>query len=429
MTDAKSSTSVTEPDPYSLSVVGIGRTGAGYIDGLLRTGEIEDVLMDPRARVAALVIDVGDSDLQRVDGYAAGLKQRLEEQGVPAENFHYQSISLDMPDRDELKDVRHLSRAVAKEIYSKAYNDEPRILDVALTNFANHAEQSELPARIMVCYNLAGGTGSGMALDLASQLSSDKLTKDIPVIGVGQLPHSGDGDAPASLFASLEELDTMTNGKGQSNPFTGGFFVVNTEHSYQRLTSYTDTGLKAVRDRFRQEVTNKFSQDCFMRFAVRDSGTALTHALRAADESNKAGKWMLYNLAKFTHPGVQVLPGEPLSKWHKVIDQWIDHLDDFSGLRKDFRSNHADVHIHVPREIGFDRIDKKMEQRMKDSFLTAKDSSIQIENHEFFDHLTSYADIVLPGLVNTDLDRYSNAQTAYNKLNKGEQKMCHSVAP
>ncbi len=429
MTNANSNASTSKTEPYSLSVVGIGRSGAGYVDGLLRTGEIEDVLMDPRARIAALVIDVGDSDLQRVDGYAAGLKQRLDEQGVPAENFHYQSISLGVPDRDELKDVRHLSRAVAKEIYHKAYNDEPRILDVALTDFANHAEQSELPARIMVCFNLAGGTGSGMALDLTTQLSCDKLTKDIPVIGVGQLPHSGDGDAPASLFASLNELDAMTNGSDkQDNPFTGGFFVVNTEHSWQRLTSYTDTGLQVVRDRFRQEVTNKFSQDCFMRFAVRDSGAALTHALQAADKSNKEGKWMLFNLAKFTHPGVQVLPGEPLSKWHKVIDQWIDHLDDFSGLSKDFRSNHADVHVHVPREIGFDRIDQKMEQRMKDSFLTAKNSSIQIENHEFFDHLTSYADIVLPGLVSTDLDRYSNAQAAYNKLNKGEQKMCHSMA-
>ena len=84
MTNANSNASTSKPEPYSLNVVGIGRSGAGYVDGLLRTGEIEDVLMDPRARVAALVIDVGDSDLQRVDGYAAGLKQRLEEQGVPA---------------------------------------------------------------------------------------------------------------------------------------------------------------------------------------------------------------------------------------------------------------------------------------------------------------------------------------------------------
>lgn len=446
---ANSNSTTDGSDQNCLSAIGIGRTGAGYVDGLLRTGEIEDVLMDPRARVAALVIDVGDTDLKRVEGYAAGLKQRLEEQGISPDHFHFQSISLGIPQADELiasldrlsegkswlpKDITlpevgaHLSRAVAKAIYLKAYNDEPRILDTALSEFANHVEQSELPSRVMVCFNLAGGTGSGMAFDLSRQLTNEKLNDQIPVIGVGQLPHSGDGDSPASLFASLNELDGMTKGQDdkQSNPFTGGFFVVNTEHSWQRLTSYTDTGVQAVRDRFRQEVTNKFSQDSFMRFAVRDSGRALTHALSAAEESNKAGKWMLFNLAKFTHPGVQVLPGEALSKWRKVINQWIDHLDDFSGLRKDFRSNYADVHIHAPREIGFDRLDEKMEQRLKDSFLTSDDSSMQIANHEFFDHLTSYADIVLPGLTSTDLDRFSSAKAAYNKLKKGEQKMCHS---
>ena len=424
MATSESNVIADEKNPYCLSAIGIGRSGAGYVDGLLRTGEIEDVLMDPRARVAALVIDVGDRDLKRVEGYAAGLKQRLEEQGIPPENFHFQSISLDMP---EPETGTHLSRATAKAIYSKAYDDEPRTLDTALTDFANHAEQSELPSRIMVCFNLAGGTGSGMALDLSRQLNG-KLSKQTPVIGVGQLPHSGDGDSPASLFASLNELDGMTKGEGaQSNPFTGGFFVINTEHSWQRLTSYTNTGVQAVRDRFRQEVTNKFSQDSFMRFAVRDSGAVLTHALSASNESNKAGKWMLFNLAKFTHPGVQVLPGEALSKWRKVIKQWIDHLDDFSGLGKDFRSNYAYVHMHVPREIGFDGLDEKMEQKMKDSFLSPEDSSIQITNHEFFDHLTSYADIVLPGLTNTDLDCYSNAQAAYNKLKKGEQGKCHAV--
>ena len=110
-----------------------------------------------------------------------------------------------------------------------------------------------------------------------------------------------------------------------------------------------------------------------------------------------------------------------------MIDQWIDHLDDFSGLRKDFRSNYADIHIHAPREIGFEHLDEKMQQRIRDSFLSPSDSSIQIENHEFFDHLTAYADIVLPGLTSIDLDRYSNAKKAYSKLGKGEQKMCHSL--
>ena len=407
--------------PYSISAIGIGRSGAGYVDGLLRTGEIEDVLMDSRARVAALVIDAGEDDLVRVKGYAAGLSQRLEEQGIPIEHFQFQCISL-----GESESGGHLSRADARAMHAKASSDDQSGLDAALTAFANHAEQSELPSRIMVCFNLAGGTGSGMAPNLTRHLVNDILKKDIPVFGVGQLPHSGDGDVPASLYASLSEIDSITRGQSgdQNNPFTGGFFVVNTEHSWQRLTSYTETGVQAVRDRIRQEVTNKFSQDSFMRYAVRDSGLEMAHMLQAADESNRAGKWMYYNLAKFTHPGVQVLPGEALSKWRKVIGQWIDHLDDYSGLSKDFRTNHADAHMHAPREIGVDRLKDKLAQRLKDSFLTAEDSSIQIDHHEFFDHLTSYADILLPGLICTDLVCYAKAQAAYDKLSKANQKNC-----
>ena len=137
--------------------------------------------------------------------------------------------------------------------------------------------------------------------------------------------------------------------------------------------------------------------------------------------------WVLYNLAKFTHPGVQVLPGEAISKWHNVIDQWVDHLDKFSGLSKDFRAESAVVHVHAPREIGFDRLDAKLEQKLADSFLkSGKKSSVQIANHEFFDHLTSYADIVLPGLAQSDLDSYWEAQKAYDKLGAEQKKMCHS---
>ncbi len=456
--------------PYCLHVVGIGRSGAGYVDGLLRTGEVEDKLDDPRARFAALVVDVGEDDLFRVQGYAQALRERLEERGIPPERFHFQSVSLEVPERDELikslgrvfkaggskksdqgswlpsdialpKTGSHLPRAVAKAIYARAYHDEPRTLDSALTAFAQHVEQTELPSRVMLCFNLAGGTGSGMAVDLARHLSSDKLGGRVPVIGVGQLPHSGDGDVPPSLFASLNELDNMSDdaknasmikdfGEAHGNPFTGGFFVVNTEHSWQRLTSYTNTGERAVRDRIRQEVTNKFAQDSFMRFAVRDSGEALSQALRSAGwmgAGDKPHSWMLFNLAKFTHPGVQVLPGEPLSKWRKVIDQWIDHLDDFSGLSKDFRTNHAEIHVHAPREIGFERLDSKLEQKMAESFLSpGEDSTVQIANHEFFDYLTSYADIVLPGLADSDLDAFGVAQKAYKKLSADEKKLCHS---
>ena len=448
-----------EQSPQCLHVVGIGRSGAGYVDGLLRTGEVEDLLANPGARVTALVIDVGQDDLYRVEGYAEALSERLTERGIPAERFHFQSIALDMPQGGDLvasldraakasgsktsdykpwlpKDIAlpdeggHLPRAVAKAIYASAYYDGERPLAKALEAFAAHAKGAELPSRAMVCFNLAGGTGSGMAVDLARHLSNELLDGAMPVIGVGQLPHSGDGDMPASLFASLNELAAMSGdakvaGGDEKNPFTGGVFIVNTEHSWQRLTAYTKTGEAAIRDRIRQEVTNKFAQDSFMRFAVRDAGSALSQVLGGS--GGQSGGWMYFDLAKFTHPGVQVLPGEALSKWRKVIDQWIDHLDDFSGLRKDFRTDRADVHVHAPREIGFERLGAKLEQRISDSFLKSGEASnIRIANHEFFDYLTSYADIVLPGLAQTDLDLFWQAHKAYGKLGAKQQKMCHS---
>lgn len=64
---------------------------------------------------------------------------------------------------------------------------------------------------------------------------------------------------------------------------------------------------------------------------------------------------------------------------------------------------------------------------MAGSFLTpGKDSSISIANHEFFDYLTAYADIVLPGLAQTDLELFWKAHDEYDKLDAEDLKMCHS---
>ena len=454
---ADSQSQDTAAGPYCLHVVGIGRSGVGYIDGLLRTGEVEDLLRNDGARVAALAIDVGEDDLLRAEGYADALSDRMEEQGIPADRFSYQSISLEAPDADTLvaaagngksylpKNVKapaagdHMSRAVAKAIYAHASSG---VLGDALSEFASQVQGTALPSRVMVCFNLAGGTGSGMAVDLARDLAG-KLGGDVPVIGVGQMPHSGDGDAPASLYASLTEFACMTDDaknadatsgdEGYGNPFSGGFFVVNTEHSWQRLTSYTTTGEPGIRNRIRQEVVNKFAQDSFTRFAMRDTDGALNQALAAAGLTGSASvagqpnSWVLYNLAKFTHPGVQVLPGEAISKWHSVTDQWVGYLDRYSGLSGDFRASCAVVHVHSPRTIGFERLNAAIESKLAENFVKSGDASdIQMSNHEFFDHLTAYADIVLPGLAASDLTACGAAQAAYEGLGAAEKKACHS---
>jgi hypothetical protein len=366
-----------EDESYCLHAVGVGRTGAGYVDGLLRTGEIEDVLEDPRATFAALVISVGhdkggslSAQPDRVEDYAIAFRERLTSRGIPQERFSFESIVVDSPEK---------ASAGAKS---------------AIAAFTDCVQAAELPSRVMVCFNLAGSSGIGMAPNIGEQLS--KSLKKIPVIGIGQLPHSGD-EPTKGLSKTISDLH-------KSDPFGGGMIITNTEHSWQRLTAYTDRnasgsfaeiGEPAVRDRFRQHVTNKFVQDAFMRFAVRDS--ALSQVLKDADG------WSYYNVAKFTHPGVQVLPGEALSKWHEVISQWIDHIDDYSLLNAKYRSKAMTVHCHGPRVIGFERMNKKLEQKLKDNFLAPKGKIHEFVNHEFFDILTAYADIFMSDLKPSDL--------------------------
>jgi hypothetical protein len=161
--------------PHCMHVVGIGRTGAGYVEALLRTGEIEDLLQDSRARFAALVVDIGDQDMEVVRDYASSFYKRLESRGIPADRFLFESVALPVPDRDEFfeglnrtreflkleypryywnpnfesyvphklampKAGERFPRVVAKGIYANAYYAGDRPLDVALKKFVSHIE-------------------------------------------------------------------------------------------------------------------------------------------------------------------------------------------------------------------------------------------------------------------------------------------------
>ena len=208
-----------EQAPHCIHVVGIGRSGAGYVDGMLRTGEVEDILEDPRATIAALVVDIGEDDMLQAKDYAAGLTQRLRERGIPEERFQFEMVSLDIPERDDLfntlrrmreflkleypryywnpnyepwlpsnfkmpKAGEHMPRAFAKALYAKAYYDGDRPMEKALQRFVDHIEKAQLPSIVLACCSLNGGTGSGIMVDLARHLSSVKLGRRIPVVGV-----------------------------------------------------------------------------------------------------------------------------------------------------------------------------------------------------------------------------------------------------
>jgi hypothetical protein len=469
--------------PHCMHVVGIGRTGAVYVEALLRTGEVEDHLADPRATFAALVVDIGDQDMEIVRDYAASFVKRLESRGIPADRFQFQSVALPVPSKEEffegLNRTReflkleypryywnpnfesyvphsykmpeaggHIPRIVAKGIYANAYYAGERPMDKALRNFVQKIDDATLPSMVTVCFSMAGGTGSGMVVDLARHLSNVKLGRRIPVIGVGQLPHSGDPEIYQNnpgLYTTLNEIDCMLDDEKNAgvtavwgdlyrSPFTGGFFLVNPEQSWQRLTAYTTTGEQHIRHGFKETVTNRFVADSFMRFAVVDNGRDLFRALRPSGMtgaphetvSSKSRSWTLFDVAKLTHPGVQVLPGEAPSKWDSVITQWIDFTPKYSGLKEGFKTDYAEAFVYGSRNMGHEDMNKAFKKMLAKNYMLDSESTLQIFNHEFFDALTSYANIILPGVAKTDLIAFWESQKNYDQLSWEEKLLEHA---
>lgn len=435
--------------PHCIHAVGIGRTGAAHIEALLRTGEVEDMLATSGTTFAALLIDIGEDDIQVPNDYARSLKSRLQTRGIPANRFQYESLSLSIPDKSSFardldavreqvkkesgrdpwsaipKDIalpaagQHVPRSIAKAIYSINYYLGDRKLDGALQRFAAHVKKAEHPSTVLIAFGLAGGSGSGIALDLARHLSNGKFQHEAQVVGVGQLSHSGDGDYHNNLtqYMAIEDVD-QTLRAGAGNPFTGGFFVVASEQSWQRLSAYTSTGLKEVRQRFKQMVTNRFVADSFMRFAASDG---CQHLVRTLGRSG--GKCTLFDVAKLSHPGVQVLPGEAGSKWDAVLQQWIGFTPKYSGLSDKFKTDYAEIHIHAARDMQADMLDAGFKEVIAAHYLKGGAATCHTYRNEFFDELTAYGNVILPGAGKDDLAAYQECKSNFDKLDSGRKAL------
>ncbi|NJK62405.1 MAG: hypothetical protein HC921_06710 [Synechococcaceae cyanobacterium SM2_3_1] len=210
--------------------------------------------------------------------------------------------------------------------------------------------------------------------------------------------------------------------------------TVASEHSWQRLSRYTETGEPAVRDRIRLQVTHKFVADSFMRLVQHDYGCTLFKALRpsgitaAPHEyiSPKSRSWTMFDVAKLTHPAVQVLPGEPMSKWRQVISSWIDHISDYLGLKEGFETDYAECYIHAPRDIWNEKLDAKFKKKMEEYLGDLDDSTLIFSHDEFFDRLTAYIDIIMPGVAKTDYMSYFHSRDDYDNLSWNEKLLTHS---
>lgn len=420
-------------EPQCVHVIGIGRTGAVYVEALFRTGEAEDNLTQDGTTLAGLLIDIGDDDIQVANDYARSFDARLKSRGIPAEKCHYESLVLDIPDQATFgpkinavlplyttaggegllsplpkalelpKPGEHTPRAIAKAIAAFGLYLDDKPIAGALQRFADQVKRARHPSTVLIAFGLAGGTGSGMAFDIARELGKLGLGETVRLVGLAQLSHSGDGVYQNSLAQTMaiEDIDRTMSGAAEKSAFPGGCFIVSTEHSWQRLTAYTKTGQKEIRQHFKQLVTNRFVADSVMRWAVSDNGAHLARVLAKA-----GGKTIMFNVAKFSHPGVQVLPGQARSTWDAMLQQWISFVPNYAGLADGYKTDYVEAHIYTSRNMRNGMMMDELGKLLKGLYLKAGDDNYRAFTREFFDELTSYANIILPAVKKSDLTAY-----------------------
>ena len=110
----------------------------------------------------------------------------------------------------------------------------------------------------------------------------------------------------------------------------------------------------------------------------------------APHERNTSGDraWTVWDVAKYTHPGVEVLPGEPKSKWREVVGKWIGYIPQWSGLKEGFKTDYIECHTVAPRELWNDTLQKTLEETLKVFLLPGEDATLNTSQGEFFDELT-----------------------------------------
>src|SRR3954465_8448380 len=80
--------------PFSIHVLGLGRTGASVIQQLLQSPP-KGFLEDPRTRFTALAVDIGEEDLEPVSEAAAAAK-------LPEERAQVRTVGMEVPSRNDL---------------------------------------------------------------------------------------------------------------------------------------------------------------------------------------------------------------------------------------------------------------------------------------------------------------------------------------
>ena len=423
--------------PFSLHVVGIGRAGASTIAQLLRDRP-KGFLDDPKTRFSALAVDIGDQDLQQVREAASGLPSersqvRTVALPVPSSeglmtslNRYREFLKMEYPryywnpnyepwlpgDLDIPEAGQHFPRAVAKAIYGAEYYQDGEIAQ-ALDDFAGSVMRSESTPIVAVVFSLAGGTGSGIVVELARHLSSIKLGRRPWVVGIGVLPCDGDPDElrDGRLFPVINELDCMIDaeknkgvmavwGDLYKNPFTGGFFVVPQNDVFAQAKDMS--------------TTHQYVNEGVASFLARDNSVHLYETLKALN-------WLGVSAATW-HPAIR---GEMTDRWVNILT--VRKPDDIGnlgslGLQSGFSTEFVEARAFVPDKVFGSGLEKTILSEVGGIASTVVEPNIlhvEADDHPF-------VSVCIPRASKLDLADFVSTRDAYDKLSWDEKLLRHS---
>jgi Tubulin like len=415
--------------PFSIHILGLGRTGASVIEQLLQSPP-KGFLEDSHTRFTALAVDIGDEDL-------APVREAADAAGLPEERTQVRTVAMEAPSRDDFfaslrryreylkieypryywnpnyepwlpEDIEmpsagdHFPRAVAKGIYNREYYEGGPIAR-ELDAFAQSINASETVPIVFVVFNLAGGTGSGVVVDIARHLSSIKLGRRHIVVGIGVLPSEDDptGTRDGVLFPVINELDCMLDqekndgvqtvwGDLYRNPFSGGFFVA-------PQTEYVDEGIVS--------------------FITQENGLHIYETLKLLNWLNSPTDQM--------HPATRA----------PFTDRWVNILlsqkiDDAQNLPASLKfmadgayPEYAEARVLAPT-AAFDS--EAGAKEIGDQISSAVTTLVEPDVIHFDTEDESFVHVSMPRLTKLDLADFSAARDAYDQMSWDEKILAHA---
>jgi len=420
--------------PFSLHVLGLGKTGADIIAQLLKTPP-SGFLDDPKSGFTALAVDIGDADLAEVRAAAAAtsddrMSASTVSLPVPTKaelmgslNRYREYLKMEYPryywnpnyepwlpsDLEVPTEGSHFPRAIAKAIYGSEYY-QGREIATALDSFAEGILASEATPLVVVAFSLAGGVGSGIVVEIARHLSSIKLGRRPWVVGLGIMPC--DADSPdlldGSFFPVINELDCMIDteknkgvmavwGDLYKNPFTGGFFAVPQNDVHALVGTL--------------EATHSYLDEGLAQFLARDNCVHLYESLKELN-------WLAVP-AETWHPAIR---GEQGERWLNVLATRkagdVASLGSM-GLNKGFVTEYAEARVYGEAASG-------TAAGVATQLAATVQTQVEAGVLEISGTGEGFVSVLVPRACKLDLEAFVPARDVYDQLDWDAKLLKHS---